>query len=482
MESEKYVTVIPIEYPRPPKLYSHSSHQYNDYSENIPSEVKNQSDHENTGAKQRIYISNDQESCTSECNESRFDYQIRDNNQTLLVCIYLMNDVVLHMELEDGVNTIVSELVRCITKLDELMLPENAKDIFTLWMNSSLLELQLKPHHKPLLIRAKWTTLLSRFAHATLSRQSRDEPILSFQRNVFFSLNDEQKLIDLRILELLYEEAKCNILEGRYPCDITQYTLLGGIQARLELGPYNPQIHTNKFFWSQKNRFLPINVRHDAITSWFRSRIKNSPEVRLLEHYKRIPSNATDRALQKRYLEMCWSFPFYGCAFFQGQIEEPVRGLTSLLLHQDLPVLIGINERGIYVIDNNEAKLLLGLKYEEFSWELGKPSKQNNDCLPCIFIQFLIIENGARVSKIMQIFSKQSDMMDALINTFVAQIKEKPLSYSNDQVDSSKYSDKTDNRSNEVQLFKLPNKLNKLTLATFDDEGMFFSHNYAFSD
>lgn len=57
----------------------------------------------------------------------------------LLVCIYLMNDVVLHMELEDGVNTIVSELVRCITKLDELMLPENAKDIFTLWMNSSLL-------------------------------------------------------------------------------------------------------------------------------------------------------------------------------------------------------------------------------------------------------------------------------------------------------------------------------------------------------
>lgn len=43
------------------------------------------------------------------------------------------------------------------------------------------------------------------------------------------------------------------------------------------------------------------------------------------------------------------------CAFFQGQIEEPVRGLTSLLLHQDMPILVGINERGIYVIDNNDA-------------------------------------------------------------------------------------------------------------------------------
>lgn len=52
---------------------------------------------------------------------------------------------------------------------------------------------------------------------------------------------------DLGVLELLYEEAKCNILEGRYPCDVSQYTMLGGIQARLELGPYNTQVHSNKY-------------------------------------------------------------------------------------------------------------------------------------------------------------------------------------------------------------------------------------------
>lgn len=43
------------------------------------------------------------------------------------------------------------------------------------------------------------------------------------------------------------------------------------------------------------------------------------------------------------------------CAFFQGQIEEPVRGLTALLMHQDMPVLVGINERGLYLIDNIQA-------------------------------------------------------------------------------------------------------------------------------
>lgn len=52
-----------------------------------------------------------------------------------------------------------------------------------------------------------------------------------------------------------------------------------------------------------------------------------------------------------------WNLNIFSCrcAFFQGQIEEPVRGLTSLLLHQDMPILVGINERGIYVIDNNDA-------------------------------------------------------------------------------------------------------------------------------
>lgn len=42
----------------------------------------------------------------------------------------------------------------------------------------------------------------------------------------------------------------------------------------------------------------------------------------------------------------------FRCAFFQGQVEQPVRGLTSLLTHQDVPVLVGINPQGVFVIDN----------------------------------------------------------------------------------------------------------------------------------
>lgn len=54
----------------------------------------------------------------------------------------------------------------------------------------------------------------------------------------------------------------------------------------------------------------------------------------------------------RKYLEFCWSLPFYGSAFFEGQVEQPVRGLTSLMTHQDIPVLVAINAKGVYIIDD----------------------------------------------------------------------------------------------------------------------------------
>lgn len=38
-------------------------------------------------------------------------------------------------------------------------------------------------------------------------------------------------------------------------------------------------------------------------------------------------------------------------AFFHGQIEQPVRGLMSFFNHRDAPILIGVNERGVFIVD-----------------------------------------------------------------------------------------------------------------------------------
>lgn len=84
--------------------------------------------------------------------------------------------------------------------------------------------------------------------------------------------------------------------------------------------------------------------------------------------------------------------------------------------------------------------MVLGLRYEEFSWDCSKPSREDNpDCLPCLFIQFGVVENGARVSKMLQVFSRQATLMDTLINSYVSQLNSK----TNDDVDKG-----YDNQSN----------------------------------
>jgi len=57
----------------------------------------------------------------------------------LKMCVYLMSRVALRMDVEDGVNITVQDLVQSILQVEELGLPRVATNIFTLWMCSGLL-------------------------------------------------------------------------------------------------------------------------------------------------------------------------------------------------------------------------------------------------------------------------------------------------------------------------------------------------------
>ena len=117
---------------------------------------------------------------------------------------------------------------------------------------------------------------------------------------------------DPRIVELLYEEARHNVLAGRYILEPAHSIMLGGIQARIELGPYNIHSHTISYFREHQFRFLPKHVAKNSNWSWMPYSRKTSAEVKLLEQYKRVPSTATTRKLMRKYLEFCWALPFYG--------------------------------------------------------------------------------------------------------------------------------------------------------------------------
>ncbi|XP_077521668.1 FERM domain-containing protein 8-like isoform X1 [Amblyomma americanum] len=393
------------------------------------------------------------------------------------MCVYLMNKVCLCVEVDNVQLATAQEIIDIIAEEDtEINFPAQVKDVFALWMTSPLLELQLKPDHRPYLIRERWSEYLKKYTFATKQQLEADEPVLTLQRNVFLEKSKEKEITDLKLLKMLFAEAKGNVLDGRYPCETEDCMVLGAIQARLELGPYDPIKHTPEFFRSRIRDFLP---EHACRSHWFLLGLgaKNGPERRLSEHYQAIASNVKDSRLMRKYLEFCWVFPFYGSAFFNGQVERPVTGIAALMNHYDLPVLVAINREGLHVMDPSQPVVLLSLPYKQLSWDYACPTQPDNpDCLPCLFLQFQL--PGQSETSVLQIFSRQAVLMDALISTIVDELK-KRASWIEPDVDSSAVnSSRTDDDIQVPLTVKklrqeqgLSGRLRKLSIAKFNSSG-----------
>ena len=115
--------------------------------------------------------------------------------------------------------------------------------------------------------------------------------------------------------------------------------------------------------------------------------------MRLIEQFKAIPSNASPKRLIKKYLEFCWSLPYYGSAMFRGlfvqiyflyiatdnvslplttgQIETPAKSLTSLVINEDTEVAVAINGQGLYVIDPDNVVSVKVLMLQMLVWLEG---------------------------------------------------------------------------------------------------------------
>lgn len=411
----------------------------------------------------------------------------KDNQDLTEINVLLKNHVVICLEVEDAQTATCRDLLAMIFEEPEVGLPHEAEDVFALWLVSPLFEVQLKPDHRPLQVCKKWLELLAKYTTANITQRENDFPYLSLQRDVFFSKQEEMRLSNSVALELLYEEAKQNVLCGRYPCDQNTAERMAGMQARIELGKYDHDIHTPAFFKSRLDTFLPPYACKTK-RSFFNFGSKTSLEYKLLILFRGLQDDVSPHTIMRQYLEFCWNLPCYGSAFFAGQLEKPAHGLAALIGYQDMPVTVAINSEGVSILSPAEGEVVLGLRYQELSWDSARPVQENNpDCLPCLFLQFQVLEDGQRVFKVLQVFSKQAILMDAIISSFVRALRRH--SWDRDEVDDNSAtspgdctpdaddaqtplttSSLYDSTSNDADTF-LPSKLQQLSLATFNEDG-----------
>ncbi|XP_074132617.1 FERM domain-containing protein 8 isoform X4 [Sminthopsis crassicaudata] len=295
------------------------------------------------------------------------------------VLVYLMDDSALPLAVENVASVTAQDLHRTIR--EALQLPDVAVEAFALWLISPLLEVQLKPKHQPYKVCRQWPDLLYRFTDASEDDITTDEPSLQFRRNVFFPKRKELQIHNEDILRLLYEEAKFNVLEVRYPCDAEDCEKLGALVCRLELGPYRQGQQTACAVKEKLDSFLPAHLckkPHSLFTA-FRSRGPRlvSGEQGLLSAYQEVKEEAVGAEAElltrhyRAYLLKCHELPYYGCAFFYGEVDKPAQGF----LHRGgrKAVTVAINLEGVHVIDIKEKHVLLGLRFQELSWDYTLP-------------------------------------------------------------------------------------------------------------
>lgn len=331
------------------------------------------------------------------------------------VIVYLVNDTAIPLTVDILSAATAHELHRKV--IDRLHLPDVAQEVFALWLISPFLEVQLKPKHHPYKVCRQWHDLLTRFTNCTLEDIHQDEPTLQFRRDIFFPKSRELQISNEGILRLLYDEAKYNVLEGKYPCDIEDCELLGGLSCCLEMGPYSKEEHTPSTLRPKLESFLPpyLCKKKMGILTAFRNRGNRqaSFEETLVNTYKAATENVTsedgDVITCKEYLKKCHELPYYGCAFFQGEVDKPSQGFLNR--NGRKTVSVAINMEGVSVIDRKEKHVLLSLKFSELSWDHTYPDEEEH----ILWLEFDGDNEGTPVNKLLKIYSKQAELMSGLI-------------------------------------------------------------------
>ncbi|XP_062572405.1 FERM domain-containing protein 8-like [Saccostrea cucullata] len=315
--------------------------------------------------------------------------------------------------------------------VEEKQLPPESENIFSIWLVSPLLELRLKKNHIPFQFAQLWDEYCELYTDANPDEISRDEPVVMFQRNVFLTLEEEMKISDEVVLNLLYHEAKFNVIEGRYVLQAEEYDQLAGIQALIHLEHYNEKTHTLEHYKEELHKFYPAHMRKPKNTKFFNfggNRNDEALEVRVQSMHQQISAEYKNTdikealgKLYRKYLEVCWQYAFYGSAFFEGRVQKPVGKIIGHLpgVDKDIDVLIALNTDGICIIDQLREEPMLAVPYEDLSWHL-KTFKKEENRMPVLLLQLLVKnENGDTISKVLPVFSKQANMMDALIDSCV---------------------------------------------------------------
>ncbi|XP_073920861.1 krev interaction trapped protein 1 isoform X6 [Castor canadensis] len=270
------------------------------------------------------------------------------------VRIYRMDGSYRSVELKHGNNTTVQQI------MEGMRLSPETQQYFTIWICSENLSLQLKPYHKPLQHVRDWPEILSELTNLDPQRET---PQLFLRRDVRLPLEVEKKIEDPLAILILFDEARYNLLKGFYTAPDAKLITLASLLLQIVYGNYESKKHKQGFLNEENLKsIVPITKLKSKAPHWTN---------RILHEYKNLSTSEgvskEMHHLQRMFLQNCWEIPTYGAAFFTGQIFTK----ASPSNHKVIPVYVGVNIKGLHLLNMETKALLISLKYGCFMWQLG---------------------------------------------------------------------------------------------------------------
>lgn len=205
-----------------------------------------------------------------------------------------------------------------------------------------------------------WPEIL---AELTNLDPQRETPQLFLRRDVGLPLEVEKKIEDPLAILILFDEARYNLLKGFYTAPDAKLITLASLLLQIVYGNYESKKHKQGFLNEENLKsIVPITKLRNKAPHWI---------SRILHEYKNLSmSEGVSKEmhhLQRMFLQNCWEIPTYGAAFFTGQIFTK----ASPSNHKVIPVYVGVNIKGLHLLNMETKALLISLKYCCFTWQLG---------------------------------------------------------------------------------------------------------------
>ncbi|XP_053570005.1 krev interaction trapped protein 1 [Bombina bombina] len=270
------------------------------------------------------------------------------------VRIYRMDGSYRSVELKHGNNTTVQQI------MEGMRLSQDTQQYFAIWICSENISLQLKPFHKPLQHVRDWADIVAELTNLDPQRES---PQLFLRRDVKLSLEIEKKIEEPLAILILFDEARYNLLKGFYPATDVKLITLASLLLQIVYGNYESKKHKQGFLNEENLKsIVPVTKVKSKAPHWAN---------RILHEYKNVSASEgvskEMHHLQRMFLQNCWDIPTYGAAFFTGQIFTK----ASSNNHKVIRVYVGINIKGLHLLNLETKALLISLKFGCFMWQLG---------------------------------------------------------------------------------------------------------------